>query len=270
MNTYAVQSLEKKERPLSGRRILLTRAGSDNDVLARELRKLGAVVLLLPCLQILPTIQPQLWQQQLQAVKHSDGIIFTSKYAVLAVQDNWPKHLLTSSYFAVGPTTAAQMVEAGLPKPVVAQPASSEGLLALPELQSIVDEQWLLIGGEDPRQYLQATLQSRQAHVNHTACYRRQCPSYSTGSLLRLEQEGINTLVIQSMDCLKNLALLLKNLPNHPLWACELLVPTERYRVAATERAFCGKLRVVGATTDDAIVATLLGRTNTKQGSGHG
>lgn len=258
MSSYSIKPLEREQRPLSGQRILLTRAGEDNNKLAHALRKLGAVTLISPCLQIETTDNPEQWQKRLNAIEKADGIVFTSRYAVRAIQNHWPQALLSTKYYAIGPATATEMEAAGLPAPVVALPHSSEGLLTHPNLQSIADQSWLIIGGEEPRMYLQENLQERGAKPEFIACYKRSCPYYSSNSIQRLNDEGLTTVVVQSMGCLKNLALLLSKFPNHALWKAMLIVPTERSQTVATELGFCDKVIVVGATTDEAIITALL------------
>ena len=254
---YEIKKLKRKSHPLSKHRLLLTRPGSDNDSLAQEARKMGAVTLSLPCLQILPSTNPEYWQQQLSSLTDCHGVIFTSKHAVEAVKSLWPSTLQAPVY-AVGPSTAQHIQAAGLPQATVAEPASSEGLLQLPALQAVDRQHWVVIGGENPRNHLLENLEQRGAKTTFIACYRRACPSYSRDSLQRLEKEKLNTVVIQSMGALHNLAKLLKDLSEHELWSARLVVPNERYPAAATKLGFCGKVLVVGSTTDQAIIDTLM------------
>jgi uroporphyrinogen-III synthase len=258
MNSYEIKALKRKQHPLGECRVLLTRAGNDNDTLATKLRKLGAVVVVLPCLQIemLPLDQ---WQPKLQTITHVDGVIFTSRYAVRSVADHWPQQLTAINYYAIGPSTAAELQAAGLPAPLVADPASTEGLLSFPQLQQLQNQHWLIIGGKDPRPLLQESLRKRGAQIEFVAGYQRHCPTYSAASIERLGQEGITTVVIQSMSCLKNLAKLLKDMPEHPLWHSGLIVPTERYCESTKARGFCGKVTVAGSADDTAIVQALQG-----------
>jgi uroporphyrinogen-III synthase len=257
MRPYSIKPHQKIEGPLSGQQILLTRAGDDNDALAKKLRKRGAVVLIFPCLQIEISPPPRRWEQQLLAIKKVHGIIFTSRYAVRSIQNNWPETLRQAPHYAIGLATAAEMRAANLPSPFTAEPQTSEGLLNHPNLQIIAKETWLIIGGENPREHLQLTLEKRGAQVHRVACYRRICPSYSDQTIARLEKEGINRIIVQSTDCLKNIAHLLQPMPTHSFWGTELLLPTERYVEIATKLGFYGKLRVVGSTADEEILLTL-------------
>lgn len=254
---YEIKALKRKSHPLAAYRVLLTRPGSDNDSLAQQLRKSGAVTLTLPCLQILPTEQPQQWQQQLQQLTRCDGIIFTSKHAVEAVKPHWPMRL-SAPLYAVGPATAEQIRQAKLADPVVADPPSSEGLLALPALQRVEQQHWAIIGGEKPRTHLLESLQQRGATTTFIACYRRACPLYSADSLLRLDKEALNTVVIQSMGALHNLAHLLQDLPQHSLWSANLIVPNERYPATATKLGFCGKVMIAESASDQSTIDVLL------------
>lgn len=257
MPPYSIKPVKKAQKPLSDLHILLTRAGNDNDALAKKLRALGAVVLIFPCLQIEIFPPARLLENPLHLIEQSDAIVFTSRYAVRSIQKNWPKNLPTARYYAIGPATAAEMEAIKLPTAITAEPYSSEGLLNHPSLEKITAETWVILGGENPREHLQINLERRGAQVNHIACYRRKCPNYSNQSIARLEKEAIHQIVVQSMDCLKNLAQLLKPMPMHSLWATDLLLPTERYVALATALGFYGRLRVAGSAADEAILATL-------------
>ena len=171
MRPYSIKPRQKIEGPLSGQRILLTRAGDDNDALAKKLRKEGAVVLIFPCLQIEILSTPSPWEKQLLEIKKADGIIFTSRYAVRSIQHNWPNALRQARYYAIGPATAAEMQAAKLPSAITTEPHTSEGLLNHPSVQTVANETWLIIGGENPRTYLQINLEKRGAQVNTIACY---------------------------------------------------------------------------------------------------
>jgi uroporphyrinogen-III synthase len=255
MSSYEIKNLKRKQHPLGDQRVLLTRAGSDNDSLAHTLRKLGAVVIVQPCLQV-ELFNPEQLADQLP-IDPPDGIIFTSRYAVRAVAEHWPNHLRHSTYYAIGPSTGAEMDDTGLPSSQIAQPASTDGLLT--QLTNIKQQNWLILGGKDPRPLLQDSLLERGAVVDFVACYERFCPYYSSESLQRLVEEGITTTVIQSMSCLKNLAHLLKDSPDHPLWQTDVVVPTERYCPSTKALGFCGKVIVAGSADDAAIVQALQG-----------
>ena len=245
--------IKRPSRPLSNQRILLTRPGTDNVELANELRKLGAVALIFPCLQIEPLNPPE------NVAGDYDAVVYTSRYAVQMDSTDKPQDEGEGGvrHYAIGPTTASAMQEAGLPPATIPEEHSTEGLLSLSGLQSVNGQNWLVVGGESPRMLLQDTLRERGAHVDFLACYRRTCPNYSKKSLERLEKEQITSVVIQSMTALKNLANLLKDLPQHQLWHTELFVPIERYVPIATKLGFCGKVKAVGSAMDDAVIAAL-------------
>lgn len=250
MSSYSIKPLKRDKKPLSGMRVLLTRAGEDNNSLAGQLRQLGAVALVFPCLQIENLAPPIIPPKQ--------HIIFTSSNAVTTAANYWPENLRQAKYYAIGPATAAAMQTANFPTATVADPATSEGLLAHPSLQTVGGQDWLIIGGENPRTYLQDTLQERGADVTFIATYKRLCPTYESKSILRLNQEGLTHTVIQSMSALNHLAKILKPFPEHTLWQTNLIVPVDRYHEAATGMGFCGKVTVASCATDKAIIDALL------------
>jgi uroporphyrinogen-III synthase len=252
-----IHPLKRDKGSLSHERVLLTRSGTDNDTLATTLRQLGAVALVFPCLQI-KLLPAETWL--LSSDQSPTGIIFTSRYAVLAVAKHWPAHWAGIPCYAIGPGTASLLRTKGLCQyPRVAMPATTEGLLTHEELQLLSKESLFIIGGKDPRPLLQETLSARGAFVSMVTCYERHCPFYSVSTIERLESEGITSVVIQSMSCLQNLAQLLRPLPNHSLWQTHLLVPTHRYLEATKAEGFCGRVTVTGSTDDAAILEALQG-----------
>lgn len=258
MSSHNNQPLINNQHPLSGMRILLTRAGTDNDHLATNIRNQGGFVLTLPCLRIDPVNNPTLWQSQLQQLSSADGIIFTSRYAVEYSTPHWPKLATSPALYAVGPTTATAVINANLPTPIVPKQYDSNGLLALTELQQVTDQQWFIIGGENPRMQLQDTLSSRGAKVNHIACYQRNCPKYSPDAIKQLAREHPTLIIVQSLSCLRNLANILKLYKEHDLWSATLLLPQESLAATAAELGFVGTRAIANNATDAAMLNCLL------------
>ncbi len=124
--------------PLSGRTILLTRVPAENAPLAAELATLGAQVVELPLLKVVPPADDGAALSAAVA-KLSDYafVVFTSANGVRAFVDareipgeSWPTDL---SVVAVGPATAAAATAAGLAVDVMASTATAAALTdALP------------------------------------------------------------------------------------------------------------------------------------------
>ena len=71
--------------PLRGARVLITRAADDAEPLSGRLRALGAEVILLPTLEIVPPADLGALDRALHALDRYHWIAFTSRHAVDAV-----------------------------------------------------------------------------------------------------------------------------------------------------------------------------------------
>ena len=70
------------EKPLTGKRVLLTRAIEQTRDLKQRLEKLGAIVLLLPAVSFSPPVDTVELDRAIQALASFDWILFTSTNAV--------------------------------------------------------------------------------------------------------------------------------------------------------------------------------------------
>lgn len=170
---------------LSGLGVLVTRPAAQADGLCAALGQLGATVLRLPALDIVPAAAPAALRAAAGPLDRYRWVIFVSANAVLhgasllaALPAQGGPGLL-----AVGPATAAALAAAG--HPVVRPPDGaydSESLLAGPTLRDVNGAQVLIVRGEGGREHLAESLAARGARVDHAAVYRRELPA--TTSLL--------------------------------------------------------------------------------------
>jgi uroporphyrinogen-III synthase len=129
--------------PLQGRRILVTRAAHQAGKLSDALRKLGAVPVEVPVLEIQPPASFDALDHALRQLRTYNWLIFTSANAVHALVDRAsaigavPAVLSTVRVAAVGPATATAARDAGfqitfVPESYVAE-SLIRGLLAIPQ-----------------------------------------------------------------------------------------------------------------------------------------
>jgi uroporphyrinogen-III synthase len=144
---------------LAGVRVLVTRPAHQAENLCRLIEAEGGVAVRLPLLTIEPSTHLAEARRLLAAPRQL--WIFTSsnavRHAVPLVSGTWPPRLA-----AVGPGTAAALAVAG--QADAAMPlagASSEALLALPELQAIAGASILIVTGEGGLDVLARGLRER-------------------------------------------------------------------------------------------------------------
>lgn len=91
------------------------------------------------------------------------------------VAQSAPNHAMPSCrWYAVGPTSAAAIAKV-VKRPVTCpwRQHNSEALLALPELQQVAGQRWLLVRAHEGRELFADTLRARGAEVHYLAVYQR-------------------------------------------------------------------------------------------------
>lgn len=164
---------------LAGLCVLNPRPAAQSAALNVALRAAGAEVWALPLLdiEVLPATPED--EAMIADLDRCDGIVVVSANAARAllsrVAERWPQWPSGIALLAVGRATAQVLADAGLSVQVPSQ-EDSEGLLALPRLQQVAGQRWLLARGEGGRELLAETLHARGAQVLPLALYRRVLP----------------------------------------------------------------------------------------------
>jgi uroporphyrinogen-III synthase len=162
--------------PLQGLTLVVTRPAAQARRTVMALRKAGATAIEFPVLDIAP-IDAILGAQDLAT---ASAFIFVSanavEYGVPAVRraGEFPP---VAEIFAIGRATATALNDAGFPIVVSPQQTiDSEGLLALPQLRTVMGRHIILVKGQSElggRTLLEQTLTARGAQVTALECYRR-------------------------------------------------------------------------------------------------
>lgn len=135
-------------------------------------------------------------------------------------------------YFAIGQHTAnhfAAQSEQTIHYPISSE--TSEGLLALPQLQSpaVSHKNFVILRAESGRELISQQLQQRGAKVITLECYQRTMITYDFPSEINLcKRFNIDTIVITSTDILLTF---FKNTPENEknwLFSCQLVVVSQR------------------------------------------
>jgi len=219
-------------RPLKGLRVLITRPEAQATILLEKLTVLGAKVVSMPVIEIVP-IAPEDWSDVTMAEQNM--LIFVSRNAVLSFVAGFEERLPDNiKYVAVGAATARCLLASGMSVDIQAPaPAGSESLLALPEMQNMAGKQILIVRGETGRELLADTLIARGATISYLEVYRRCLPTYN--------ETGVSTalladwLVVTSVAGLQNLCQIVNN---EGIKLKMLLVVSERIKQVAVELGF--------------------------------
>jgi uroporphyrinogen III methyltransferase/synthase len=153
-------------RPLTGRRVAVTRARAQAGTLAGRLRALGAAVAETPAIRIEPLDRaiPDPAGYDLLCVTSPNG----AELLLAGVRD--ARALAGPRIAAVGPGTARALREGGVEADVVPQRAVAESLAEA--LAGLPVARALVVGAEETRDVLPEALRARGARVDEVALYR--------------------------------------------------------------------------------------------------
>ncbi|MDG1205941.1 MAG: uroporphyrinogen-III synthase [Pseudomonadales bacterium] len=104
------------------------------------------------------------------------------RYGVATLSDYWPQWPISIHWYAVGPTTGNALRSFDI-EPIIPLNASSEGLLALPQLQVPGSGRVLILRGQEGRELLKQSLVDRGFSVDYLEVYRGNVVDYVKGAI---------------------------------------------------------------------------------------
>lgn len=159
---------------------------------------------------------------------------------------------------AIGPATAQALCQSSIPVHAIAYPPNSEGLLALPMLQDVKDQQCFVLCGQDPRTLLIDTLQQRGANVIILSAYCRVAPAWQDQQVFYfLQQHQIEVVVLTSMSGVKHLVEALDQTGLARLRQCCAVVVGDRMAKQCQNGQWFAMIYVADDASDASIVLAL-------------
>jgi uroporphyrinogen III methyltransferase/synthase len=166
-------------RPLSGRRVVVTRARAQASSFAAELESLGAEVVQLPAIRIAAPDDPAPLRRAAEEIGSFDWAVFTSVngverfFAALGETGRDARALAAVRVCAIGPATAGELAKHGIradlvPSEYVAE-AAVDALLATGD---VAGKRILLARADIARDVLPVRLREAGAEVVEVAAYR--------------------------------------------------------------------------------------------------
>lgn len=208
---------------LDGLRILVTRPAGRADDLMRAIAAAGGSSAHIPLLTV-DALDSQrdaaLWQhteQTLRRLAHYRRVIAISVNAVhygmrwiaAALQQSAVPHALQLpahiAWYGIGAATLDELKRWGIEARGGAAGATSEALLALPELQTVRGEAILILRGVGGRETLASVLRERGAAVEYAECYRRSVPQLDAAQRQLLQRAAFDAVCVNSAETLRNL-----------------------------------------------------------------
>jgi uroporphyrinogen-III synthase len=246
----------KRGGSLAGCTIVITRPAGTGADLAQRVRTLGGTPLLLPGLSLRAISDVDTARAQWQQAQHDDLLIFTSpaavRYAVaLAALDT------DAIVVATGQGTSRVLRQRGV-NGQIPKRQDSEGVLALPALQSLQGRRVALITAPDGRGLLQEQLAKRGAMVREVHVYTRGAPRLSrrhVDAVLHLPKTAC--VLFSSAQAMRHLLTLLPVAAKDRLRSATAIVSSDRIADLARLEGFSRVEMATSAHSDDLLAAAL-------------
>jgi uroporphyrinogen-III synthase len=222
---------------LKNLRILNIRPAGQNTSLSEIIRAWGGISIECPSLAIEPVLHD--WALTLGDLATFNQAVFISVNAVRFFFEGlrkahleWPAKIQA---IAIGEATHAALIEWGVEAALLPLKATSEGVLALEDLQQVVERRIMLVKGVGGRTLLAEKLRERGAAVVTIDVYRRALPVFDDLFIQRLwRDDAIDMIIFTSEEAMNNLFIMFGQAAQGWLKSKSCLVTSERLaRVAA-------------------------------------
>jgi uroporphyrinogen III methyltransferase/synthase len=201
-----------EKRPLFGQRIVVTRTREQASQLSRQLLELGAEVLEIPTIRIVPPDEKQALIDAILGLNAYDWLIFTSPNGVTSFFDYFFKtfddlrDIGGVRIAAVGPGTAAKLQELHLKVDLMPDEYLTKKILAaFKQYESIENLRMCLLRAQVANPELTRALEERGAIVDDIACYKTLPETEDRhGAAARLLEIGANWITFSSSSTVEN------------------------------------------------------------------
>ena len=200
------------DRPLTGRRVLVTRAAHQAGKLSEALRAKGAEPVEVPVLEIGPPDNSEPLDRALRQLDSYDWLILTSANAVRAIVErsgaigvrlSSPANLKVA---AIGSATAGSAREAGFHVAVVPERYFAESLVEALTSQQAMGKKILLARAAVARDVIPDALRSAGAIVDVVDAYQNRMPGGAPEQLREALAAGVDAATFTSSSSVLHLA----------------------------------------------------------------
>jgi uroporphyrinogen III methyltransferase/synthase len=203
--------------PLTGRRILITRAQEQAEEFSRLLENYGAQVIPFPTIEIAPPGEWQPLDKTIEKLDSYDWAIFTSVNGVrsftqrLHDKGKGVDALAGKKICAIGPRTQRELETRGLTVTFMPTEYKAEGVIEGLKTRGIKGQKILLPRARGARKILPEALQEVGAIVDEVEAYQAVKPSKSNESLAVILKQGIDVVTFTSSSTVRNFMELLSD-----------------------------------------------------------
>jgi uroporphyrinogen III methyltransferase / synthase len=199
------------EKPLAGKKLVVTRAGAQAYGLVKQIEKAGGEVIELPTIEIQPPESFAPLDAAVKEIEQYDWLIFTSVNSVApflarlrrAGKDS--ASIASVKVGAIGPETAKRLASAGITASLVPERYQAEGILDAVRPDAMKGKRVLIPRAAEAREILPQTLREWGAAVNVVVAYRTALPNVDiepVAELLRLRK--VDVITFTSSSTVKN------------------------------------------------------------------
>ncbi len=248
---------------LAGAGVLVTRPSAQAEGLCKMIEAVGGIAFRFPVLEIRAPRDPAPLLEVVEQLGSYDCAVFVSANAVRMALDvlleerSWPRGV---SIAVIGRSSAKELERYGLSADLCPEARfDSEGLLAMPALQTVNGQRFVIFRGDGGREYLAEKLTQRGASVDYIEAYSRICPTADAAPLVTQWQSGaIDVVVINSAESLDNLWNMLGDKGQQLLKQTPVLVVSERMLPLMKPLGLTRPPILAANATDEAVVKALL------------
>lgn len=167
-----------EDKPLLGKRILVTRAREQASQLSKLLREAGAESLEVPTIELVPQLDHPEVEHAIRNISGFDWLVFTSANGVKFFFEALERYEMDvravskAKIAVIGPATATALKERHIRPDVVPHEFKAEGLVEIFGKENLQGKRFLLARAQEAREVLPEELKRRGAEVVIAPIYR--------------------------------------------------------------------------------------------------
>lgn len=203
--------ISSSQKPLAGKRIVITRARKQAETVARSIEELGGDVIDFPTIEICPPESFAEFDAALDKLSLYDWVIFTSVNSVepflerLKLRGETAEALSAHKVGAIGAETAKRLEAARIRASLVPERYQAEGILDAISPEEICGKRVLIPRAAEAREILPATLRKWGAVVDVVVAYRTELPRLDVRPLSDLLVERkVDVITFTSSSTVRN------------------------------------------------------------------
>lgn len=203
--------ISSSQKPLAGKRIVITRARKQGETVGRSIEELGGEVIDFPTIEICPPESFAEFDAALDKLSLYDWVIFTSVNSVepflerLKLRGKTAEALSAHKVGAIGAETAKRLEAARIRASLVPERYQAEGILDAISPEEICGKRVLIPRAAEAREILPATLRKWGAVVDVVVAYRTELPCLDVRPLSDLLVERkVDVITFTSSSTVRN------------------------------------------------------------------